>query len=122
MDSSTFSTSLITSGLVRSMTAIRFATSACLSGGSADTSIGYAKDLLEKALGAEKALDVIGKLTASLQVKPFEFVRKTDATQLLISSASSGSSVSRVSIIWRSVPRSTVLRISTTASTPPIIV
>ena len=38
---------------------------------------------MEKALGAEKALDVIGKLTASLQVRPFEFVRKTDATQLL---------------------------------------
>ena len=45
--------------------------------------IKYAKELLEKALGTEKALDVIGKLTASLQVKPFEFVRKTDATQLL---------------------------------------
>ena len=45
--------------------------------------IKYAKELLEKALGTEKALDVIGKLTASLQVKPCEFVRKTDATQLL---------------------------------------
>ena len=45
--------------------------------------IKYAKELLEKALGSERALDVIGKLTASLQVKPFEFVRKTDATQLL---------------------------------------
>lgn len=45
--------------------------------------IGYAKDLLEKALGAEKANEVIGKLTASLQVRPFEFVRKTDASQLL---------------------------------------
>lgn len=41
------------------------------------------KDLLEKALGAERAKDVIGKLTASLQVRPFEFVRKTDASQLL---------------------------------------
>ena len=45
--------------------------------------IGYATDLLEKALGAEKARDVIGRLTASLQVRPFEFIRKTDATQLL---------------------------------------
>jgi len=45
--------------------------------------IGYARELLEKALGSDKALDVIGKLTASLQVKPFEFVRKTDASQLL---------------------------------------
>jgi len=45
--------------------------------------IGYARELLEKALGSDKALDVIGKLTASLQVKPFEFIRKTDASQLL---------------------------------------
>lgn len=45
--------------------------------------IAYAKELLEKTFGAEMARDVIGKLTASLQVKPFEFVRKTDASQLL---------------------------------------
>ncbi len=49
----------------------------------AEGGIGYAKELLEKALGTDKAIDVIGKLTASLQVKPFEFVRKTDALQLL---------------------------------------
>ena len=49
----------------------------------AEGGINYAKEILEKALGSDKALDVIGKLTASLQVKPFEFVRKTDASQLL---------------------------------------
>ncbi len=49
----------------------------------AEGGIGYAKELLDKALGVEKAEDVISKLTASLQVKPFEFVRKTDASQLL---------------------------------------
>lgn len=49
----------------------------------AEGGIGYAKELLEKALGTEKAMDVIGKLTASLQVKPFEFIKKTDASQLL---------------------------------------
>lgn len=49
----------------------------------AEGGIGYAKELLEKALGGQKAIDVISKLTASLQVKPFEFVRKTDASQLL---------------------------------------
>jgi len=49
----------------------------------AEGGIGYAKELLEKALGEEKAMDVIGKLTASLQVKPFEFIRKTEASQLL---------------------------------------
>ena len=49
----------------------------------AEGGIGYAKELLEKALGAEKAQGVITKLTASLQVRPFEFVRKTDPSQLL---------------------------------------
>lgn len=49
----------------------------------AEGGIGYAKELLEKALGSDRARDVIGKLTASLQVRPFEFVKKTDAGQLL---------------------------------------
>lgn len=49
----------------------------------AEGGISYAKELLEKALGEDKARDVIGKLTASLQVRPFEFIRKTDASQLL---------------------------------------
>ncbi|MCM1086777.1 MAG: flagellar motor switch protein FliG [Muribaculaceae bacterium] len=49
----------------------------------AEGGIGYATELLEKSFGSDKARDVIGKLTASLQVKPFEFVRKTDPSQLL---------------------------------------
>ena len=49
----------------------------------AEGGIGYAKELLEKALGEEKAKGVIDKLTASLQVRPFEFVRKTEPSQLL---------------------------------------
>ena len=49
----------------------------------AEGGITYAKELLEKALGTEKAQDVISKLTASLQVRPFEFIRKTDPAQLL---------------------------------------
>src|SRR5574344_1851694 len=49
----------------------------------AEGGIGYAKELLEKTFGPDKAMDVIGRLTASLQVKPFEFARKADASQLL---------------------------------------
>ncbi|MBR1865419.1 MAG: flagellar motor switch protein FliG [Lachnospiraceae bacterium] len=49
----------------------------------AEGGIGYAKELLDKALGEDKAKDVIGRLTASLQVRPFEFVRKADPAQLL---------------------------------------
>jgi len=49
----------------------------------AEGGIGYAKELLEKALGTDRAMEVIGRLTSSLQVRPFEFVRKTDPGQLL---------------------------------------
>ncbi len=49
----------------------------------AEGGIGYAKELLEKALGDDKAQDVITKLTASLQVRPFEFIRKTEPSQVL---------------------------------------
>ena len=49
----------------------------------AEGGITYAKELLEKALGEDKAMDVISRLTASLQVKPFEFIRKTDPSQIL---------------------------------------
>lgn len=43
----------------------------------------YARDILEKALGTQKAMEVIQRLTASLQVRPFDFIRKTDPAQLL---------------------------------------
>ncbi len=43
----------------------------------------YAQSVLEKALGAEKAMDIINRLTTSLQVRPFDFLRKTDPSQLL---------------------------------------
>ncbi len=49
----------------------------------AEGGINYAKELLDKALGEDRAKDVIGRLTASLQVRPFEFVRKADPSQLL---------------------------------------
>ncbi|MBQ7147142.1 MAG: flagellar motor switch protein FliG [Pseudobutyrivibrio sp.] len=49
----------------------------------AEGGITYAKELLEKALGDDKAQDVITKLTASLQVRPFEFIRKTEPSQVL---------------------------------------
>ncbi|MBR4808152.1 MAG: flagellar motor switch protein FliG, partial [Lachnospiraceae bacterium] len=48
----------------------------------AEGGIGYARELLEKALGNDQAQTVISKLTASLQVRPFEFVRKTEASQV----------------------------------------
>jgi flagellar motor switch protein FliG len=45
--------------------------------------IDYAKEILEKALGPQKAIDIINRLTASLQVRPFDFARKADPKQIL---------------------------------------
>lgn len=44
--------------------------------------INYARQVLEVALGENKAQEIIGRLTASLQVRPFDFARKTDPSQL----------------------------------------
>lgn len=45
--------------------------------------IDYAREIIEKALGAEKAVMIINRLTSSLQIRPFDFARKTDPSQLL---------------------------------------
>ncbi|QSZ26612.1 flagellar motor switch protein FliG [Aceticella autotrophica] len=45
--------------------------------------IEYAKDILEKALGTQEAYDVINKLTSSLKVRPFDFIRRADPSQVL---------------------------------------
>ncbi|MDI3473398.1 MAG: flagellar motor switch protein FliG [Thermotogaceae bacterium] len=45
--------------------------------------IAYAKEILEKALGPDKALEIIDRLTSNLQVKPFEFIKKADPVQLV---------------------------------------
>lgn len=45
--------------------------------------IDYAKEILERALGSDKAVDIINRLTSSLHVRPFEFIRKSDPNQLL---------------------------------------
>ncbi len=45
--------------------------------------IEYAKEVLERALGNEKALSIINSLSSNLQIKPFDFIRNTDPSQLL---------------------------------------
>ena len=45
--------------------------------------INYARDVLERALGSDKAINIINRLTSSLHVRPFEFIRKADPNQLL---------------------------------------
>lgn len=45
--------------------------------------IGYAKSILEKALGEDQAMQILNRLTSTLQVRPFDFARKADAGQIL---------------------------------------
>lgn len=44
--------------------------------------IDYAKDLLEKAFGPQKAKEILDRLMESVQVMPFEFLRKLDGQQI----------------------------------------
>ena len=45
--------------------------------------ISYARDVLERAYGQERTAEIIGRISASLQVRPFDFMRKTEPAQLL---------------------------------------
>lgn len=45
--------------------------------------INYAKKILEKSFGPDKTRRIIDRLTATLQVRPFDSIRKSDPSQLL---------------------------------------
>ncbi|MEN3007639.1 flagellar motor switch protein FliG [Pseudothermotoga sp.] len=45
--------------------------------------IEYAKEVLQKAFGPEKAMRIIERLVSNLQVKPFDFLRQADPLQLV---------------------------------------
>ena len=49
----------------------------------AEGGLDYANAILEKALGPEHAQEVMARLSGAIQVSPFEFLRQTDATQIL---------------------------------------
>jgi len=45
--------------------------------------IDYAKDMLIKAFGPEKAMQIIERLVSNLAVKPFEFMKTADVVQIV---------------------------------------
>ncbi len=49
----------------------------------AEGGLEYARDILQKALGEQRANEVMARLSSSIQVSPFEFLRRTDASQIL---------------------------------------
>ena len=45
--------------------------------------VDYARDVLEKALGEQRAIEIINRLQGALQMTPFDFIKRTDPQQLL---------------------------------------
>src|ERR1700757_2105106 len=45
--------------------------------------VDYAREVLERALGPERALEIIGRLSSVIEMRPFEFLRRTPAAQLV---------------------------------------
>lgn len=48
----------------------------------AEGGLDYAREILELALGAERASEIIERLSSFVQVAPFEFLRRTDPAQI----------------------------------------
>jgi len=45
--------------------------------------IDFAREILEKAVGPDRAEEMIRKLSSSLQVRPFDFIKRVDSNQIL---------------------------------------
>jgi len=45
--------------------------------------VDYAREVLEKALGDQNAIEIINRLQGALQMTPFDFIKRTDPQQLL---------------------------------------
>lgn len=45
--------------------------------------VDYAREVLEKALGEQRAIEIINRLQGALQMTPFDFIKRTDPQQLL---------------------------------------
>lgn len=43
----------------------------------------YAREVLEKAIGAERAAEIIGRLSSVIEMRPFEFLRRTAPEQIV---------------------------------------
>jgi flagellar motor switch protein FliG len=57
-----------------------------LAGGSTGGGgLGYARDVLEKTLGAEQAVTMVARVNRALHARPFGFVRRSDPAQVLSS-------------------------------------
>jgi len=45
--------------------------------------VDYAREVLERALGADRAAEIIGRLSSVMEMRPFEFLRRTPPEQIV---------------------------------------
>jgi flagellar motor switch protein FliG len=45
--------------------------------------VDYARDVLERAIGSERAAEIIGRLSSVIEMRPFEFLRRTAPEQIV---------------------------------------
>jgi len=98
-----------------------------------DGGIDYAREILNQSIGQQKAYEMIGKLTSNLQVRPFEFARRLDASTLfniiqyeqpqtialILSYLSSRQSAQILSTLPQTIQADIVTRISKMGKTSP---
>ena len=48
----------------------------------AEGGVAYAKDVLERSMGSERAQEIISRLSAVIEMRPFEFLRRTPPEQI----------------------------------------
>jgi len=98
-----------------------------------DGGIDYAREILNQSIGQQKAYEMIGKLTSNLQVRPFEFARRLDASTLfniiqheqpqtialILSYLSSRQSAQILSSLPQAIQADIVTRISKMGKTSP---
>ncbi|MFP4172784.1 MAG: flagellar motor switch protein FliG [Candidatus Hydrogenedentota bacterium] len=96
----------------------------------------YARGLLERALGPEKAMEILSRLQSSLQEIPFEFLKKADPGQictfiqdehpqtiaLILAHLDPQVSAIILSALPQDVRAEVVIRVATIDRTPPEIV
>jgi flagellar motor switch protein FliG len=98
--------------------------------------IEFARNLLETALGPERAVEILGRLQSSLQEVPFEFLKKADPSQictfiqdehpqtiaLILAHLDPQVAAFVISALPQTIRADVVMRIATMDRTPPEIV
>jgi flagellar motor switch protein FliG len=68
----------VTNGVIEELAATVQAYDSMTAGG-----VDYAREVLERAIGPDRAAEIIGRLATVIEMRPFEFLRRTPAEQIV---------------------------------------